>query len=259
MIRNRFSKAILLTTLFLICFSFKAFNSNGSNSDNKEVKWNNYVSSIFSELTGSKAGLKYEVFEKGLIGYYNLKNQDKISDKNILSIVDFSMSANKKRLWIINLATKKILYNSLVAHGRNSGQAYAKSFSNKPESYMSSLGFYVTGDTYYGKHKLSLRLLGMDPDYNDNALDRAIVMHGAKYVSDSWIKKNGRLGRSLGCPAIPLEISNEVISLLANGTCLFLYYPNKNYENESALLQKSSIIEMFNNLESESIAGYHLK
>lgn len=259
MIKINFPVAILLTTLFSISFSFDALNKNDDKTkDTREARWDKHVSSLYGTLSGDKAGLEFDVFHKALIGYYNLQAQNKLSDKNLLTIVDFSLSSSKKRLWIINLSTRKVLYNSLVSHGRNTGEAFAKSFSNEPESFKSSLGFFVTGDTYYGKHKLSLKLHGMDPSFNGNALNRSIVMHGAKYVSESWVKNNGRLGRSLGCPAIPLEISDEVVNLLANGTCLFLYYPDKKYENYSSLLKKSSIIEMFNNFEMEPVGGYRL-
>src|SRR5690606_932140 len=108
-----------------------------------------------------------------------------------------------------DLKSKKVLFNTLVAHGRNTGQATADKFSNLPNSNMSSLGFYLTDETYFGKHGLSLKLDGMDNGHNDKARERAIVMHGADYVSDSFVKQHGRLGRSLGCPALPQEISKE--------------------------------------------------
>lgn len=262
MILKKATRIIFYTVLVSISFSFKAFNNTPNSStasDNRAVKWNNYVSSLYGSLSGEKAGLKYEVFQKALVGYYNLKNQNKLSSKNLLTIVDFSLPSNKKRLWIVNIETKSVLYNSLVSHGRNTGTTLAKNFSNQPETYKSSLGFYVTGKTYHGKHDLSLRLIGMDASFNDKAFERAIVMHGAKYVSESWIKQNGMLGRSHGCPAIPMEITKEVIPLLADGTCLFLYSPDKDYTTKSALLNEGTILDAFNALNPEGVMQYHLK
>lgn len=137
---------------------------------------------------------------------------------------------------MIDLQNKKILFNDLVAHGKNSGGVYAQNFSNTENTYMSSLGFYLTGNTYHGKHGLSLILEGMDKDYNDNARNRAIVMHGANYVSNDFIKKYGRLGRSFGCPSLPPGIYKKVIDTIRDGSCLFIYYPDKNFLAKSQVL-----------------------
>jgi hypothetical protein len=257
MIKKSFFKAIFLTLFIFIYHVPQAFNSTNKGESIAEVKWNNYVNNLFQSLEGQKENLKFEVFNKALVGYYNLKNLDKLSDKNLLSVVDFSLPSNVKRLWIINISTGKVLYNSLVSHGKNTGTTMAKNFSNLPETHKSSIGFYVTGDTYYGKHDLSLRLEGMDPSFNNNAFARAIVMHGAKYVSEDWIKKYGMLGRSHGCPAIPESISKEVINLLSGGTCLFIYYPNSNYEKKSSLLNKTTVLEALNGF-GDNLVDYHL-
>jgi hypothetical protein len=131
------------------------------------------------------------------------------------------------------MLTHKIIIHSLVAHGKNSGLEYATQFSNQPQSYQSSLGFYKTGGTYQGKHGLSLYLDGLENDINSNARERLIVMHGADYVSEDFIKNYGRLGRSFGCPALPYEISGDVIESLKNGACLFIYHPNTTYKQKS--------------------------
>jgi len=194
------------------------------------------LKSLYNELKGADEKPEYQVFRKALIGYYHLKATNKLSDKkDYLTIVDFSLSSNKERLWIIDLKSKEILFHSLVAHGRNTGDEYAASFSNLPNSFMSSIGFYVTGETYQGKHGLSLRLDGQENEFNSAARQRAVVMHGADYVSKDFIKKAGRLGRSLGCPAVPVEIHKEVINALADKTCLFVYHPDKVYEEKSSL------------------------
>jgi hypothetical protein len=248
---------LIVLTLFVFIYIPQAFNSANTRNNLSEKKWDSYVSNLFHSLEGEKKNLKFQVFNKALIGYYNLKNQKKLSDKNLLSVVDFSLPSNVKRLWIINISSGKVLYNSLVSHGKNTGTVIAKEFSNDPETHKSSLGFYVTGDTYYGKHDLSLKLIGMDPTFNCNALDRSIVMHGAKYVSDDWIKKYGMLGRSFGCPAIPMEISKEVITLLQQGTCLFLYYPSNDYEKKSHLLNINTVLTALNGLD-DNLREYHL-
>ncbi len=168
---------------------------------------------------------KQESFTKALEGYYQWKDNGKVQ-KDILTIVDFSMSSKEERLWVIDLKNNQILFQSLVAHGRNSGIEYATSFSNKPESHQSSLGFYTTGETYIGKHGYSLRLDGLEKGINNNARKRAIVIHGADYVSETFIENNGRLGRSFGCPSVPEELSKELIDTIKNKSCLYIYYPS---------------------------------
>ena len=164
-------------------------------------------------------------FSQALKGFYTLKEKGLIQ-KNILTLVDFSLSSNFKRLWVIDLTTNTILFQSLVAHGRNTGDEFANSFSNSQKSFKSSLGFYATGETYSGKHGMSLRLDGLEKGINSNARARGVVMHAANYVSNSFIKCNKRLGRSEGCPAIPVELSKEIINTIKNKSCLFIYFPS---------------------------------
>lgn len=181
---------------------------------------------IYNELhsTTISALPKVESFKKALQGFYSLKAQGKVS-KDILTLVDFSLSSNTKRLWVIDLSTNTILFNSLVAHGRNSGEEFAAKFSNVAESFKSSLGFYVTGEIYTGKHGKSLKLDGQEKGVNDNARNRAVVMHGADYVSESFIRNHNRLGRSQGCPAIPVELTDDIIDAIQGKSCLFIYHP----------------------------------
>jgi len=168
---------------------------------------------------------KQDCFTKALEGYYQWREIGKVQ-KDILTIVDFSMSSKEERLWVIDLKNNEILFQSLVAHGRNSGVEYATNFSNRPESHQSSLGFYATGETYIGKHGYSLRLDGLEKGLNNNARKRAIVMHGADYVSASFIESNGRLGRSFGCPSLPKELNDALIDTIKNKSCLYIYYPS---------------------------------
>jgi len=179
-----------------------------------------------------------EVFSLALQGFKNLKEEKELLNKDILTIIDFSLSSNDKRLWVINVKNNEVLFYDLVAHGINSGNEFATKFSNIPRTNMSSLGFFVTGSTYYGKHGLSLYLNGMDEGYNHNAKKRAIVMHGAKYVSSDFIKKHGRLGRSFGCPSVSLDIYQDVIQTIAEGSCLFIYYPDQEFLRHSVVLNQ---------------------
>src|SRR5690606_1715776 len=138
------------------------------------------------------------------IGYYQLKKECKIQ-KEILTIIDFTLPSSQKRMWVIDMKENKVLYNTVVSHGKNSGKEYATRFSNRPESHQSSLGFYATAETYIGKHGLSLRLDGLEKGINDNARMRDIVIHGASYANESWVDAQGWLGRSYGCPALPMN------------------------------------------------------
>lgn len=181
----------------------------------------------------------FNVFEKAYRGYLNLQAVGKLSqNKQILTICDLSLSANINRMWIIDLSQNKVLLHTLVAHGQGSGEEYAVKFSNKMNSHQTSLGFYVTGDTYTGEHGRSLYLHGMDRGFNNMAYERAIVVHGADYVSKDFICNNERLGRSWGCPAVPAKLSNKVIDHIKDGTCLFIYYPQEKYLKSSVWINK---------------------
>jgi hypothetical protein len=176
--------------------------------------------------TNSLSMPEFESFSKAIEGFNILKQQGKIK-KDILTLIDFSKSSNTKRLWIIDMKTKTVLYNTLVAHGRNSGDEYATNFSNSNSSNKSSLGFYATGEIYNGKHGASLRLDGLENGVNSNARSRAVVMHAADYVSERFIQLHKRLGRSQGCPALPEKLNKEIINLIQGKSCLYIYHPSK--------------------------------
>ena len=176
--------------------------------------------------------LSYDIFNKAMIGYSKIEN---IKKKNLVCIIDFSKTSTEKRFFVIDIEKKKLLYNCLVAHGKNSGENYAKHFSNKAQSLQSSLGFYLTAETYKGKHGYSLRLDGLEKGINDHAREREIVMHGADYVSPQFAAAHGRLGRSWGCPALPLNLSKEIIDLISNGCMLFIYATDAFYKENSKL------------------------
>jgi hypothetical protein len=177
----------------------------------------------------------YDLFSLAYKGYLNLKSSKAIR-KNILSIIDFSLASNERRLWVIDLDKGKILFYDWVAHGKNSGDNYALKFSNTPNTNMSSIGYFITGETYSGKHGLSLFIDGKDEHYNQNARKRAIVIHGADYVSEEFITKYGRLGRSFGCPSLRMDIYQEVIKEISDGSCLFIYFPDDEFLKKSTVL-----------------------
>ena len=176
------------------------------------------------QVLGAEAqGLTFATFERAMTGYRNLQAAGKLADdKQRLTVVDFDLPSTAKRLWVLDLATNQVLFHTLVAHGHNSGENEATRFSNTDASNMSSLGFYVTEGEYAGKHGRSLRLVGQDEGWNTNAATRSIVMHGADYVSEDFIRQHGRLGRSLGCPALPMAEKDAIIAAVAGGTCLFV-------------------------------------
>jgi hypothetical protein len=187
---------------------------------------------LYTELGLQQQGLSYEVFEKAYTGFLNLRAKGKLdANRQLLTVADFSLPSTDKRLWVLDLAQKQVLFHTLVAHGHNSGENLATSFSNQNESNMSSLGFYVTDTEYVGKHGRSLKLDGLDLGFNDNARDRAVVMHGADYVSEDFIRQNGRLGRSLGCPALPMDQYAQIIDTLGKGSCLFLNGNDPEYQS----------------------------
>ena len=194
------------------------------------------ASAVYNKINLQVYGLSADVFNYAWKGYQKLLEKKMISRSNYLTICDFSQSSGQKRLYIIDVIQNKLITNSYVAHGRNSGAGYATRFSNKPESLQSSLGFYITQGTYQGAHGLSLRISGVDTGYNDKAMARNIVIHGAAYVNEARAKQGVFMGRSFGCPAVPQKESAKIISTIKNGTCLFIYHPTRNYLLRSKIL-----------------------
>lgn len=194
---------------------------------------------IFDSLRLGRLGLGRVAYDYAMIGYSRFKTKGLLANSSILSIIDFSLSSAKKRLFVLDVKNYKLLFVTYVAHGRNSGTSHALYFSNEAESFKSSIGFYLTGTTYSGAHGFSMKLKGYEAGYNDKAEERAIVMHSADYVSEALIKQQGFIGRSLGCPALAPEIYKQVINKISNRTCLFIYGASGNYiENSGMLKQK---------------------
>ena len=193
-----------------------------------------YGNLLYDSLHLEQLGMKKEALMYAYKGQQKLVDQGKISNPDILTVCDFSQPSDAKRFYVIDVRNFKVLLNTYVAHGKRSGGLYATRFSNRASSLESSLGFYITKNTYFGKHGLSLKLSGQDRGFNDRAESRAIVVHGASYIGDEWL--GGKMGRSFGCPAVPARIAAKVIDLIKNGTCLFVYHPLKSYLHGSNVL-----------------------
>lgn len=203
-----------------------------------------YAKHVYTEI--GEEQLTYEAFEQGLIGYTNLYKRGELSRVDTLTIIDFSKPSNEVRLFIIDLCSQKVIHKSLCSHGINSGRLYAKKFSNENNSRQSSIGFYVTTTTYHSrKYELALRLRGMEYT-NSHASSRGVVMHAAHYATYEFLEKNGcQLGRSYGCPAVPADNFDQVVSDIKEGTCMFIYYPSRSYKRYSKYLNKKDYLEDF--------------
>lgn len=228
-----------MVVLSMSLASFSTVKSKKASTGNylKKTFFANPADSIYSTMQLDDYGLSKEAFILAVKGWDILKAQGKIVNEEVISIIDFSLPSNKKRLFVLNLQTMQLLFNTYVAHGKNSGSNIASTFSNKTNSYKSSLGFYVTESVYSGKHGYSLRLNGEEKGINDHAFQRGIVMHGASYVNELLANKQGFIGRSQGCPAIPSAQHKEIIDHIKNGSCLFIYANDKHYLSHSAFLQ----------------------
>jgi len=191
---------------------------------------------MYDTLQLAAIGLSEKAFDYAYKGYQRLVKKQRLANPGILAICDFSQPSNKKRLYVLDLTNNKVLLTSYVAHGRGSGAEYAMRFSNRSRSHQSSLGFYTTSSIYYGEHGLSLRLQGLEPGFNNLAMKRNIVVHGATYISDDYLNTNKYMGRSYGCPAVPEDECAEIIELIKNGSCFFIYHPTKKYLQTSKIL-----------------------
>lgn len=227
---------ILLAGMSIVGTSWKAVELPHSQQETVKAiaadsLYNQFILNIYHQVHLDSAGLSEQVFEKALTGFYNMKYSGLLHAKSILTIADFDQESSKKRLYIIDLANRKLLMNTWVAHGQNSGGDKPSSFSNNINSNQSSLGFYLTGEIYNGKHGRSLKLDGMDQGFNSNARERSIVVHGASYVSQQSIDQLGRLGRSQGCPAVPAKLADQVINTISDRTVLFINNSDQQYNS----------------------------
>lgn len=192
---------------------------------------------IYDIVNLAETGLNRDIFTLAIKGLKNLDSNGKLHNPDIVTIADYSQSSNNKRLYVIDLKNKKLLFNTFVAHGRNTGDEYARNFSNDEGSFKSSLGFYITENPIIGSHTgFALTINGVEKGFNDHAIKRAIIIHAAEYATENFIKKYGRLGRSYGCPALPPDMNKPIIETIKGGSCLFIYNPDKTYISGSTLL-----------------------
>lgn len=207
-------------------------------------KFDSYARNLYKKIgLSGLTGLK--TFKTCLIGYLNLKRQGLLKKDGLLVLIDYTRPSDKDRFFVLDIKKERLLYKSLVAHGRNSGKRFACGFSNRPGSYKSCLGFFITGRAYEGKHGYSLFINGLEQGFNDNAAKRHIVIHGADYVSRQFVKQYGRTGRSLGCPALPQKIAPRIIRTIKDGSCLFIFGKDRRYFKNSPIINAKGAIQYF--------------
>ncbi|HAH25235.1 MAG TPA: hypothetical protein DCL77_16015 [Prolixibacteraceae bacterium] len=224
-------RKILIYVIFLLLPTVN--NARGSELDTEKT----IAIDTYTVVNLADTGLSRNIFDLAVKGLRRLETNHQLQNPNIVTIADYSQSSNKKRLYVIDLKNNKLLFNTYVAHGRNTGGEYANSFSNVEGSLKSSLGFYITEHPITGSHTgFALMIQGVEKGFNDNASKRAIIIHAADYATEGFIKKYGRLGRSLGCPALPPDMNKPIIETIKDGTCLFIYNPSDTYICKSSLL-----------------------
>jgi ribulose bisphosphate carboxylase small subunit len=195
-----------------------------------------YANEVYQNILHKGYNLSQEVFNMAFKGFEKLSSIGKLNSDSLITIIDFTKSSKEKRMFVVDLKRKQVVFNTVVSHGMKSGAEFARSFSNKMNSHQSSIGFYITGNPYKGSNGYSLKLDGIEQGFNDRAMERAIVMHGAPYANERMIKVKGFLGRSFGCPALPQQINKQVINTIKQGNMLFVYYPDQKYLKESEIL-----------------------
>ena len=231
MIKTKWIKKIGILLTIIFCFTLQSFN------EGKPMPSNDPSSSVAANIElAQKLNINTTAFTLAIKGYEKLKQMGQITNQRYLTIADMSMASSHPRLYIIDMEKQQVLLQTFVAHGKNSGLLFAEQFSNLVGSFKSSLGFYITGKPYQGKHGQSLVLKGVEEGINDKAEQRAIVLHGAEYANEGFVKQQGYLGRSLGCPAVPNNQVKEIIQAIQGASCLFVYAPNKQYLQKSALV-----------------------
>jgi hypothetical protein len=199
-----------------------------------EVLFNGAIGEVYKSLR--EPALNPEAFRMALSGYRSLCAKGLVNRDSLITIIDYTLPSSEERFFVINLLQNSIIFKTLVAHGRNSGELYATRFSNRAQSYQSAIGFYITGSPYLGGQGYSMLLTGVDTGYNDQARMRSIVIHGARYATPQYVRQYGRLGRSFGCPALPPYVNKEIIDCISDGSVLFSYYPDRDYIQGSVVL-----------------------
>jgi hypothetical protein len=228
MVKNTWIKYLGIVIVIVCCFSLQSFYVGKPMPKNNPAIANIYLA--------EKLHINTNAFVLAVKGFEKLKQLGKISNQRYLTIADMSMASSHPRLYIIDMDKQEVLLQTFVSHGKNSGLLFAEAFSNLVGSFKSSLGFYITGEPYQGKHGISLVLKGVESGINDKAEERAIVLHGAAYANPDFVEQQGYLGRSLGCPAVPNNQVKEIIQAIQGASCLFVYAPNKQYLEKSKLV-----------------------
>ena len=241
------NKRYLFLVLIFILSTFLYF-SNAQTGLSKErqlalKKAELNIKDLYNELNAAQYDLSFTAFRYAYIGYQTMKKQQRLNNKELFSIIDFTKDCNSKRFYTIDLEKMKIVYYTYVAHGKKSGERMATSFSDAVESNKSSIGFYITGNTYNGGNGYSLILHGDEKGYNSNLAKRSVVVHAADYANEDYIARNGRMGRSLGCPALPENIYKQVIETIKDKTMIFAYYNDAKYLKTSKYLNVLKLIE----------------
>lgn len=204
-------------------------------SHNTEHSVTNTLTAKVAHLSSKAPSLNRKVLKLALTAYNNASHKGAVK-KPVLTVIDYSLPSNKQRMWVFDVKSERLLYNTYVAHGQNSGLTFANHFSNQMSSKQSSLGTYVTRGTYFGSKGLSLNLQGLEKGFNDRAYQRRVVIHGAWYVEPSFIHSMGRAGRSWGCPSVAQTIAKPLINTIKGGSVVFAYYPDSNYLRHSNFL-----------------------
>jgi len=225
-----FLKSIFLLTLLVPQFDQNSWLNEEVKSELETITFESYSNEMYREMNEDE--MSFKAFQIALRGYHKLLHQGKLKNKQYLTVIDFTKSANQDRMFVINMDSKTIIHKCLVAHGMKTGGEFAQDFSNEDGSHKSSFGFYQVNETYNGRHDLSIKLDGMEY-CNDNARSRGVVIHSAEYVSEEYVGSNGRLGRSYGCPAVSEKNYKEVVKLISGGSCLYIYYPDRHYLRKS--------------------------
>lgn len=210
----------------LVCGAFFCTNASFAYSVSKMGVKDINVNQEYSTLSREVPQINHEALKLALTAYKNAEHFGLVH-KPVLTVIDYSLASSQQRMWIFDLSQDKLLFNTYVAHGMNSGDLYARHFSNSGKSKETSLGTYITRNTYVGSDGFSLNLQGMDAGYNNNAYSRRVVMHGAAYVSPEFVKSHGRLGRSWGCPAVEKALAKPIINTIKDGSVMFAYYPDR--------------------------------
>lgn len=196
----------------------------------------NKSENLYNEFSTNNSSMpSLSVFEKAMNGYEKLQEEGLVKNQ-LLTVVDFGLSSKKKRMWIMDMTTKMVIFHTYVSHGKNTGAEFATDFSNTLNSLQSSLGFYVTGETYHGKNGLSLFIDGQEEGFNSKARERYVVIHGADYAEPSSIDRMGYLGRSYGCPAVPNTIAKDLIETIKGESVVYIHKEDKNYLENSTLI-----------------------